>query len=219
MPTVEGLRIRFRNDIFIPLTCHIRRKKLTNCEFTIISNNCWGGVVYDAYNLKKQSPTVGMFFMADDYIKFCKDIKYYLGQEMEFIKPEESKYVKKLSANKNWGSYPIARLGDVELHLLHYHGTEDEIRAKWTRRIKRIHWDRLLIKYNDQNGCTEDNLRDFLDLPYSNKIFFTCKDWNIADSRIVKIHQFKEKRNVLASLEPFDKCKEVDIPYLLNNLK
>lgn len=43
MPTVEGLRIRFRNDIFIPLTCHIRRKKLTNCEFTIISNNCWGG--------------------------------------------------------------------------------------------------------------------------------------------------------------------------------
>lgn len=53
----------------------------------------------------------------------------------------------------------------------------------------------------------------------SNKIFFTCKDWNIADSRIVKIHQFKEKRNVLASLEPFDKCKEVDIPYLLNNLK
>lgn len=85
--------------------------------------------------------------------------------------------------------------------------------------IKRIHWDRLLIKYNDQNGCTEDNLRDFLDLPYSNKIFFTCKDWNIADSRIVKIHQFKEKRNVLASLEPFDKCKEVDIPYLLNNLK
>lgn len=100
MPTVEGLRIRFRNDIFIPLTCHIRRKKLTNCEFTIISNNCWGGVVYEAYNLKKQSPTVGMFFMADDYIKFCKDIKYYLGQEMEFIKPEESKYVKKLSANK-----------------------------------------------------------------------------------------------------------------------
>lgn len=56
--------------------------------------------MYEAYNLKKQSPTVGMFFMADDYIKFCKDIKYYLGQEMEFIKPEESKYVKKLSANK-----------------------------------------------------------------------------------------------------------------------
>ena len=45
-----------------------RHKKLTNTNFTIISNNCWGGVIYESYDLPKNTPTAGMFFMADDYI-------------------------------------------------------------------------------------------------------------------------------------------------------
>lgn len=33
------------------------------------------------------------------------------------------------------------------------------------------------MKFNDQNGCTERELKQFNDLPYINKIFFTCNDW------------------------------------------
>lgn len=39
-------------------------------EFTIISNNCWGGTVYESYGLPKQSPTVGMFVMPRDFETF-----------------------------------------------------------------------------------------------------------------------------------------------------
>lgn len=31
---------------YITITAPIRRKKLNNTDFSIISNNCWGGDVY-----------------------------------------------------------------------------------------------------------------------------------------------------------------------------
>lgn len=60
MPTYEGLRLKVlkvRRNLF----ADIRRKGLENTDFTIISNNCWGGMVYESYNLPKQSPTVDYF--------------------------------------------------------------------------------------------------------------------------------------------------------------
>lgn len=38
---------KIKNNIVWPLTASIRRKKLNNTDFTIISNNCWGGCVYE----------------------------------------------------------------------------------------------------------------------------------------------------------------------------
>lgn len=49
---------------------------------------------------------------------------------------------------------------------------EQEAREKWERRIKRINWDKLLVKFNDQNGCTETEVNRFMGLPYKNKLFF-----------------------------------------------
>ena len=42
--TIEGLRLRFRNKVYLPLTRNYRRRFLQNEDFTIISNNCWGGL-------------------------------------------------------------------------------------------------------------------------------------------------------------------------------
>ena len=40
---------------------------LQNTNFSIISNNCWGGYVYQEQNLPYQSPFVGLFLYAKDY--------------------------------------------------------------------------------------------------------------------------------------------------------
>ena len=42
------------------------------------------GMVYESYNLPKQSPTVGLFFMASDYILFVSDLKEYLSADLTF---------------------------------------------------------------------------------------------------------------------------------------
>lgn len=42
--TIEGIRLRIRNA-YVKQTADARRKKIKNTNFTIISNNCWGGSI------------------------------------------------------------------------------------------------------------------------------------------------------------------------------
>ena len=59
-------------------------------KFSIICNNCLGGFIYQYYNLEYRTPTLGLFFLAEDYIKFLSNIKFYLSKELELIDPKES---------------------------------------------------------------------------------------------------------------------------------
>ena len=42
----------------------------TDSEFTIISSNCIGGVIYSDLHRKFLSPTINLFFSAKDFLKF-----------------------------------------------------------------------------------------------------------------------------------------------------
>lgn len=215
--TYEGIRLKILK-IKRKLFANIRKKGLRNYDFTIISNNCWGGMIYESYNLPKNSPTVGMFFFPDDYIKFVSNLKYYINYELRFINPYDSKWKDQAKIDKRFGNYPIAVLDDVEMFCLHYK-SEQEVIEKWQRRCKRINYEKLLVKFNDQNGCTQKNIIDFLNVPIKNKIVFTCKKWNnILDERVIEIKQKHFYDHILASYEPFGKNKYVDITKLLNNL-
>lgn len=222
MATIEGIRLKFRNKIYIPLTRKIRGKMLRNSSFTIISNNCWGGTVYEAHNLPKESPTVGMFFMAEDYIEFLSDLKGYINGNLSFIKPEESRWkdAPQISGDKRLGSYPIGVLSNgknsVEIFFLHY-SSEQDARNKWERRCKRINWNKILVKFNDQNGCTDKNVRDFMNLPFENKLFFTCKEWPELEEYTL-IRQFPKYDFIMASYEPYKKSKYINIIDIINNL-
>ena len=224
MSIIESIRLKFRNRIYIPLTCKERGRRLKDKNFTIISNNCWGGTVYEAYNLPKGSPTVGLFFMSKDYIEFLSDLKGYVEGELSFIKPEESRWknYEEVGGDERFGTYPIGLLSNgkntVEVFFLHYHN-EKEAYDKWTRRIGRINWKRLLVKFNDQNGCTESELRHFNNLPYTNKLFFTCNKWqNFPDKYGVYIKQFPKSKTMRASYEPFGKNRKINVTEILNSL-
>lgn len=189
-----------------------------NTDFTIISNNCCGGMVYESYHLPKGSPTVGMFFMVDGYIKFLSDIKGYTSKELIFIPPEYSKYADELRKNKRFGSYPIGIRDDVKIAFLHYH-SEQEAKEKWERRCSRINWDKLIVKFNDQNGCTEEHAKAFAAMLFKNKLFFTIHDWPIPKwwgHCVIKQHTNDDC--VTASHEPFGKNRYVDLTKMINEL-
>ena len=92
----------------------------------------------------------------------------YISKELTFIPPEQSRYADVLRKDKRFGSYPIGLIGDVEVAFLHYH-SEQKAKEKWKRRCKRINWDKLIVKFNDQNGCTDDHVRAFANLSFKNK--------------------------------------------------
>lgn len=146
-----------------PMLANIRKKKLIITDFTAISNNCWGGRLYEYFNLPKQSPTVGLYFYAADYVNFCSNLKYYLSLDLKIIIAEESKYRDDLF-RKNEQSVFVGVLDDVELVFLHYHD-KDIIKEKWQRRIEIINWDKIILKFSFQNNCTEELIRGFSRIP------------------------------------------------------
>lgn len=55
------------------------RKKLLNNDFSLITCDCTGGCVAKDLKVRMNSPTRNFYFNADDYIKFCKNLDYYLS--------------------------------------------------------------------------------------------------------------------------------------------
>ena len=219
--TYEGFRLKalkyWRKGF-----ANMRKKKLKGTDFTIISNNCWGGMIYESYNLPKESPTIGCFFFADDYICFLKHLKEFLTAPLEFIRTEESKWKEhvELTSDERFGHYPVGRIvhgGEtVEIFFLHYH-SENEAKDKWERRCKRVNWKHILVKFNDQNGATQQNLDDFLRLPY-NKLFFSCKNWNNMNQDCYVIRQPSCYLTITASHEPFGNSHYINITEKINSL-
>lgn len=152
-----------------------RNNDLLNKDFTIISNNCFAGLTYEYLNLPYNSPTIGLYIFAKDYIKFIYDLKYYLGIELKELKPANSKYYNELLKLGQEDSV-MGILDDVEIVFLHYKSFEDA-KDKWTRRCERVNFDNIIYKFNDQNLCTINELEAFHRFNAKNKICFTAKKY------------------------------------------
>ena len=139
-----------------------------NKDFSIISNNCWAGRVYQYLDMPYLSPTAGLYFFAPDYIKFVKDLKGYLDTPLEFISPEESKYFEELK-KRNQLSKPIGRLNDVEIVFLHY-SSEKEAFEKWNRRKERVNFNHIIFKFSRMNLCTDKEISEFSLLSFKKKV-------------------------------------------------
>lgn len=212
----EALRLKFRK-YYIKATYKKRRKKI-NCEdFTVISNNCWGGFVYQSYGLKYLTPTIGCFFMADDYIKFISNIKKYINNsELHFIEPKKSKWYQDIKNISKFGEYPIGVIDDIEIQFLHY-ASPKIAKEKWEERKQRINYDKIIYKFSEMNLCNEKNIMDFQKLDLPNKIcFISNKNAKLRNDFTFVVT--KQERSVRASEEPVGKSRITNINNLINNL-
>lgn len=194
----------------------IRRKKITDKLFTIISNNCWGGKIYQRYGLPYLSPTIGLYFFSEDYIKFLKDLKYYMELPLEMIPVEESKYYEILKKRKQL-SCPIGKLDDIEIIFQHYK-TDEEAKDKWERRKKRINWENLIIKFSQMNYCDIKYLTEFDNLNYDIKFaFVNTKELTNIGKSMIYFKGFEDKPEIRNDTDKY--CKFIDTNYLINNKK
>ncbi len=150
-----------------PVLRPIRRKFINNTDFTIISNNCWGGLVSDYFGLRKNSPTVGCYFLSEEYIKFVTNLEHYLNTEMHMIEAKDSKNYEKYVA-LNSGDVPIGVLDDVEVAFQHY---RDPKKAKetWKKRVDRVNFENIIFKFSQMNYCEEKHLKAFDEFNFRGK--------------------------------------------------
>lgn len=158
------------------------QEKLDGVHFTILSNNCLGGVIYHDAGQPFTSPTVNLSFDGPDFIRFLERLDYYLSKELHFVEVP----------GKN---FPVALLDDVEINFVHYK-TAAEASEAWNRRKNRIVWDNIFVVATDHDGMyLPEMLERFDALPYENKVMFTAKNYP-QYAWAVQVPQFKHRNNV-----------------------
>lgn len=138
-----------------------KRLKLKNKNISIISSNCIGGVIYSEIGTRFLSPTINLYIMPSDFVKFVSNLKLYLESELEFI-----------DENSN---FPIAKLIDIKIYFMHYN-SEEKAREKWNERKKRVNYDNIFIIMVEKDDCTKEDIENFNKLEYKNKIVFTHRE-------------------------------------------
>lgn len=164
MSKIKNIFIKINNK----LEKRKQRKKLKSTEFSIISNNCWGGTVYQKYGLPYKSPTIGLYILGHDFVKLCSNWKEYFSKELEFIDWDKSSYYNVL---KNTNPFPVALLGDIEIYFMHY-TSEEEAKEKWNRRLKRINPNHMIFKLSQREECSKEDIEKFMNLPLNHKVCF-----------------------------------------------
>jgi uncharacterized protein (DUF1919 family) len=133
--------------------------------WSIISNNCWGANLYQERGVEYNTPTVGLWFHADDYISLISDFRNIVKQPLRFTTTSRHGFN---------ALYPIGRLGEsVEIQFMHYE-SEDEAARKWTSRVARLPAsdDDLYIKICDRDGFEHRHLAMFDKIPFVHKVGF-----------------------------------------------
>ena len=138
-------------------------KALTNHKFSIIASSCNGGVITSELGAQFRTPTINLWFDAEDFVKLAENFKYYMSLEVEEIE-------------NNFYNYPVGRIDDVIIYFMHYHGFE-KAKDKWNQRKQRINYDSLYFMMAERDGCTKELVQRFDALPYTNKVIFTANDY------------------------------------------
>lgn len=155
----------------------VLRRRVARKDFTIISNNCWGGRVYQDFNLPYLSPFAGLFLHGPCYIKLLNNLREALSSQIRFTTISKYDNINDEIRAGFRPEYPIGLLmDDIEVHFLHYL-SEAEALEKWNRRVERINWSNIYVKFCDRDGCTKDLIEEFDKLDFQNKVCFTAKPY------------------------------------------
>ncbi len=137
------------------------KKKLKIKDFSIISQNCIGGVFYHDMGLKFTSPTINLFFKCPDFVKFVLNLDYYLNIDLQMIMGPD---------------YPIGYLDDVAVYFQHYESCS-EAEEKWNERKKRINREKIVVLCTDMEDFTDETYAQWKMIPYP-KLLFSATDRN-----------------------------------------
>ena len=133
-------------------------QKLVSHSFTIISDDCWGGVFYRYLNLPYLTPTVGLWIKPADYIKYIENFDH--GHQEPLIFQTTAK------------DYPVATLSGAEINFMHYK-SQAEAQQKYTRRLLRVQNNRQFFKIDfGKPGYTIDDIRRWNKLKLKNSVAF-----------------------------------------------
>lgn len=178
-------------------------KENISTDTTIVCSNCFAGRVYQDLKWRYTSPTIGLFFPAEDYNIFLERFKEMTTTaKLTFIEESRYDWAKEI-VRRRGHSYPIGLLGGiVEVHFLHY-SSKEEATKKWAERCKRINYNKLIVIGMEQNGCSIDDIKTFDSLPFKQKIFYSTKHMPACRSNCLMPQYKNEVGDAYHNSKPF----------------
>jgi Exopolysaccharide biosynthesis protein len=116
-------------------------------KISIVSNNCWGGVIYHTLGMECLSPFKNVSFSSWDYIKIVSNLKHYLSIDPIWTGKKE------MDSNQN-REVPMLQLDDVFIKCNHDLDAERAIH-NWIRRRDKFNWNNILIEMYTEDPKVE----------------------------------------------------------------
>lgn len=144
------------------------RRRLQDRDFTLIANDCFGGAVYQRYDVPYRTPLIGLMLMAPDYLELAENLDAALAAPLTFR--SESRHAD-VRARHPGNAFPVGYLGgQIELLFVHY-PTEKSARSVWERRRDRVDLGNVLLKFDGSKDLADDDTRSRFDaLPFRRKL-------------------------------------------------
>ncbi len=112
------------------------RERNHNHDFSLITNNCIGGVISHDLGEQFRSPTVNLWIPQARFLAFAQNLEYYLSCEIRETPDETKPYPVGTIIPKDNQHIPI------EVNFMHY-PTFENAYEKWKERSARVNYDRL----------------------------------------------------------------------------
>ena len=185
MEDIENYKVSEKKEKLYLERRSILKNKILG-EKTLLTNTCIGGRLYHDYNQKFLSPTIDLYIKPKDFVKFCCNLKVYLGYEL--VKDE----------NKKINNFVVAKLNDIYIYFSHTNYTFEIAKQNWERRKKRINYEDVIVITTDRctidesvKRCDAITIQEFGNIPYK-KVIFTAKEYDYEYCSFLK--SFKEER-------------------------
>lgn len=132
MKTINKIILKVNTRIWT----YYLKSKIRNKDFTLITNNCIGGVIYHNLGMKFLSPTINLSIRGEDYLAFVKNLKEYTSCPLIEVTEYNSNYPvgKLIPTNHN--------LNPIIVYFQHYK-TFSEAKEKWNIRCKRMNFNNI----------------------------------------------------------------------------
>lgn len=141
---------------------------------TLITNNCWGGIIYNNYGRKFDSPTINLQILPEDFTDFCAGLKFYLSMELKECK-EMDKYQEAYMYHMfgdERPDCPIGMISDILVVFQHY-GTFREAKRKWDERKERVDMTDIGYMFHVKNASYMAAAKEFVARDFPNSVCIT----------------------------------------------
>ena len=139
---MEKLSEKFKrklNEFFAEKINQENRERLHSEPFTLLTNNCIGGVIYHDLGLRFDSPTINLYLKDRDFIEFVINLEFYRKAELIEDTSQHAEF-----------NFPVGILKgdsihrDIRIYFQHYKSF-GEAAQKWAERSLRIQSKILVI--------------------------------------------------------------------------